>query len=216
MDSMFRYFDDKKKKITESTKRKIFDFEDYVFETKNGMDLSGIIPQEGLVSDNKSSIAHATAYHAVWCRNLRVLFREARKTGNRLENFIDIGSGKGKACFYAHTKRSFKNIYGVEFSKPLVEVAEENKLKIGAADIQFLEADASSYMLPDASNLVFMFNPFDEFVLEKFISNNINHFKTHGSIIAYANDLHRITLMKFGFETVFRDQTRHISLFQCA
>ena len=59
-----------------------------------------------------------------------------------------------------------------------------------------------------------MFNPFDSVVLEKFILNNVEHFKKHNSVIAYANDIERLSLTKFGFETIFRNQTRKISLYQ--
>lgn len=59
-----------------------------------------------------------------------------------------------------------------------------------------------------------MFNPFDDVILDKFIENNLNHFKTHDSIIAYANDIHRKSLARYGFETIFRNQSRKISLHQ--
>lgn len=198
----------------ESFKRKIFDFEDYLFEKWHGIELSTKVSNKDLVADNKDSLSHATAYNAVWCRNLRELFHEVQKTGYDFENFIDIGSGKGKACFYAGTKRAFKKIIGVEFSKPLVAIAERNKYKAGKDDIFFINADATEFELPNQTNLIFMFNPFDNVVLEKFISNNISHFKNHNSVIAYANDIQRLSLTKFGFETIFRNQTRKISLYQ--
>lgn len=203
-----------KQSILESAKRKIFDIEDYLFEKRHALDLGGIILNKNLISDKEDSLLHATAYHAVWCRNLREIFFEANKTGYCFENFIDIGAGKGKACFYAQTKQSFENIIGVEFSKPLVDIANKNKKKFGAKNINFMHADATDFSLPDQSNLIFMFNPFDNVVLEKFISNNMEHFKNHHSVIAYANDVQRMSLTKFGFETIFRNQTRKISLYQ--
>lgn len=48
------------------------------------------------------------------------------------------------------------------------------------------------------SNLVYKFNPFDEVVLDRFIENNFEHFKTHKSMIAYANDRHKKSLTKYG------------------
>lgn len=200
--------------VLESVKRKLFDFEDYLFEILNGYELSGIASNKDLVADNPNSLSHATAYHAVWCRNLRELFNEAKKTGYDFENFIDIGSGKGKACLYASAKQPFKNIIGIEFSAPLVTIANKNKDKANLKNIAFINADATEFELPNQTSLVFMFNPFDGVVLEKFISNNINHFKIHKSVIAYANDIQRLSLTKFGFETIFRNQTRKISLYQ--
>jgi hypothetical protein len=40
------------------------------------------------------------------------------------ENFIDIGSSKGKPCIYVGSKNIFIKIVGVEFSKELVVIAD--------------------------------------------------------------------------------------------
>ena len=79
----------------EKISRMLFSLEDWLFETRYGLQLGGIVQHSSLSSENPMSLAHATAYHAVWCRNLRELFTEANKTGIVCENFIDIGSGKG-------------------------------------------------------------------------------------------------------------------------
>lgn len=200
--------------ILEKIKRQLFNLEDRFFEKQHGLKLGGIIPHESLMGDNKNSLIHATAYYAVWCRNLRELLGEVEKTGIAVHNFVDIGSGKGKACFYASKKMKFGKIIGVEFSKPIIEIAIENNKIFGRKNIEFIQADANDFILPHGNSLVFMFNPFDNVMLDKFIENNLNHFKTHGSIIAYANDIHRKSLATYGFETIFRNQTRKISLHQ--
>jgi hypothetical protein len=200
--------------ILEKIKRKVFHLEDYCFEKFNSFEFSGIIAPNNLSPNDPISATHATFYQAVWCRNMRKLFREAKKNPLALTNFIDIGSGKGKACLYAHKKNQFKKIIGIEFSQQLVDIANKNKRKINAENINFLHADAIDFQLPDEPCLVFMFNPFDNVVLEKFIRNNLRHFHLRKSIIAYANDVERIILLKCGFETIFRDQSRKISLYQ--
>ena len=91
--------------ISEKFFKLLFDFDDFIFEKFYGYELSGVIGPENLVEGNVSSSTHATGYHAVWNRNLRKLIREALKTELQFTNFIDIGSGKGKACLYsAHTR----------------------------------------------------------------------------------------------------------------
>jgi len=194
--------------------RKIFYLEDYLFEKIHSLELSGIILNKDLVSTNQDSLSHANAYHAVWNRNLRELFYEAEKTGYVFENFLDIGSGKGKACFYAYKKGTFSNIIGVEFSLPIIEIANRNKEIIKSHNVNFLNSDASHFKLPDHTSLIFMFNPFDNFIMQSFLHNNIDHFQKYNSIIAYANDIHRNSITKFGFETIFRNQTRRISLYK--
>jgi hypothetical protein len=58
-----------------------------------------------------------------------------------------------------------------------------------------------------------MFNPFDAAIMARFLETNRSHFERFGSVIAYANDQQRQTLTDFGFDTVFRDQLRKISLY---
>lgn len=200
------------KSLRETVKGRIFNLEDYLFEKAGKFDFGGVIKNENLVSNDKEALVHATAYQAVWCRNLRELFDEAYKYNSRFENFIDIGSGKGKACIYAHQKFSFQKIIGIEFSEPLVKIANQNKLRAESINIDFLHLDATTYQLPPADTIVFLFNPFDGIVLEKFIRNNLCHFQQHNSVIAYANDAQRKSLNILGFETIFRNQTRKISL----
>ena len=200
--------------FVESLKRLIFGFEDYLFEKKNGYEFGGIVFQKDLVVNYKDSQSHATAYHAVWCRNLRELFSESSRAGYAFENFDDLGSGMGKACFYAASRKTFKNIIGVEFSTPLIDIANKNRLKKKLPNISFINADAAEFILPDQDNLIFMFNPFDAVILEKFISKNMEHFNNRNSIIAYANDVQRDCLVKLGFKIIFRNTLRKISLYQ--
>jgi SAM-dependent methyltransferase len=199
--------------LVESLKRRFFTWEDQAFARRFGLEL-GPVWREDLVSDDAESSAHANACQAVWCRNLREIFKETRKLDAIPKNFVDIGSGKGKACFFAATKMSFERIIGVEFSKPLVLVAKENAARLGRSDLVFIHADARNFPLPEACNLVFLFNPFDEIILQQFIANNLEHFQRHRSILAYANDLHREVLTDAGFTLLFRNHIRCLSLYK--
>jgi SAM-dependent methyltransferase len=194
-------------------RRKIYYFEDWLFERRYGLQLGGIVANGDLITDSPSK-PHATFYQAVECRSLRELLREARKTGFKFDYFVDIGSGKGKACFYAHTRQTFPKVLGIEFSKPLIAIAETNKRSFDRPSVIFLNADATQFKLPEANCLVFMYNPFDDVGLERFISCNLNHFQTHDSAIAYANDIRRMVLTRFGFETLYRNQTTKVSLYR--
>jgi SAM-dependent methyltransferase len=188
--------------------------EDIAFEKIHGLDCSGYIPTDSLVTEYSASQAHARFYQAIRCAHIKELLREARKTALNFDNFIDLGSGKGKACFYASKKMKFKKIIGVEFSDPLVQAANDNKRAFKADNIDFVNLDASIFKLPSGINIIFLFNPFDEFILAKFLENNGDYFRRHQSLIAYANDHHRLTLTKFGFSTIYRNQNSRCSLHQ--
>jgi SAM-dependent methyltransferase len=163
--------------LYEKLLRKIYALEDFIFEKYYGFNFSGNINADDLVTSYATK-KNAFEYRPVFIGTLRKLFSEASKLGCEHQNFIDIGSGKGKACFYALKKQPFKHVVGVEFSKELVDIANENQKIIGVSNVNFLNLDASTYILPDESNLIFLFNPFDQIVLEKFIKNNINHFNS--------------------------------------
>ncbi len=199
--------------ITESIRRRLFRWEDELFEKRHDLELSPVYPTD-LVTDNADSSVHANACQAVWCRNLREIFTQAGKADVVLKNFVDIGSGKGKACLFAAQRMPFEKILGIELSKPLVAISNENARRFGRADIEFHHADARDFSLPEACNLVFLFNPFDEVILQKFIENNLRHFQQQRSILAYANDIHRDVISSAGFTLLFRNPVRCVSLYQ--
>lgn len=184
------------------------------FDRRHGLDCGGFIRNEDLQTDCAASLPHARAYEAVTCAAVGRLLDEANKTGIAFDKFIDIGSGKGKACFYAAAHGRFNQLIGVEFSAPLVAAADANKKRFGAHDISFLNMDATVFSLPAGDHLVFLFNPFGEVVLRQFLENNIDRFRQSRTVIAYANDQHRHCLAKLGFVTLFRNQDAQASLYQ--
>lgn len=147
--------------LLEKIKRKAFDLDDWFFEKTNGLDLGGVVPHAALTSDHTEAVFHATSYYAVWCRNLRELLDEAQKTGLVFKNFVDLGSGKGKACFFAAKQKRFQRVIGIEFSRPIFAIAQANNSRFSRPEVSFVEGDAAAFILPQATNLVFMFNPFD-------------------------------------------------------
>ena len=102
----------------------------------------------------------------------------------------------------------------MEFDIDLVKIALNNKKILNADNVNFIHEDASNYILPNENSIIFMFNPFDEIILKKFLVNNIRHFKHFNSILMYANDIHRDQLIEMGFSTAFRNAKRSISLYK--
>ena len=194
--------------IPEKLKRLAFALEDRLFDLRHGIDTGGVLPAS---STDGPAALHATSYQAVWTRNLRVLLREAARLA-RPRLFVDIGAGKGKACIYA--ARRFERVVGVEYAQPLVEAARRNQQRARCGNVEFVLADATGYDLPDEPALVFLFNPFDAHVLARFLARNRAHFERHGSVLAYANDVHRVAVEAAGLRCVFRDATRGISLWR--
>jgi len=84
--------------------------------------------------------------------------------------FIDYGSGKGAAIIHAKNL-GFKRTIGVEFAKELHETAQENIKKIGLENVHSIYADATTHQLASDVSVIYLFNPFDTFVMKKVIEN---------------------------------------------
>lgn len=198
----------------ERLRRGAFQLEDLLFDVRANIHTRGMIVQDQLHTDSPNKL-HATAYHAVWCRNLRKLIMTARTLGYELGSFVDIGCGKGKACFYA-SRFGFSRVVGVDFDPRLVEAAEANKaaFRYPAEAIEFLVGDAADYLVPEDGALVFMFNPFDASVMERFLERNAARLRASGSVVAYANDGQLAVLAGAGMVALFREPARKISLWR--
>ena len=84
--------------------------------------------------------------------------------------FIDYGSGKGAAIIHARTL-GFQRTVGVEFAKELHETAQKNIQKLKLKNAESFYADATTYLTPVDVSVIYLFNPFDEVVMEKLILN---------------------------------------------
>lgn len=124
------------------------------------------------------------------------------------EIFIDIGCGKGRVVFLAAKSRKFKKIIGIDFDPNLVHIAYKNLSKIKHLryknTIFFYNFDAANYLIKEEKQcLIYFFNPFDEFILELFLKNNIVSFKKYHHIIVYLNDKYKEILIKMGFINIY-------------
>jgi SAM-dependent methyltransferase len=188
----------------------------YLLHAKyHSFDFDGYISKEKLLEEASSySAVNATVYQG--CSNfyLKILLKEALSTGIKFENFIDIGSGKGKVCIYAAKYFKFMKIVGIEFSWPLVEIANRNLANTNYKNIEFINADATEWRIPNGNTMVFLFNPFNEITLKSFISSNIEHFKKNESLIIYANAIHGNIIEEFGFDKIIKSSAYSSAIFK--
>jgi SAM-dependent methyltransferase len=89
--------------------------------------------------------------------------------------FVDYGSGKARALVLA-AEHGFRRIIGVEYASALHDMAQRNVARYSAANpagaaIELHWADAASFDLPDEDLLCFFYNPFDDVVMRKVLSN---------------------------------------------
>jgi hypothetical protein len=165
------------------------------FDLKYGTDTSGIIKPEALdISADK--VAHAIRYQTA---KVEVFLDILNSFSISYEDFffIDLGSGKGRALLLA-SQFPFKGIIGVELSAHLHKIACRNieiyrdKLQ-QCHRIQSICEDVTNYTIPHEKIVFYLFNPFDEQVMDKLLSNiGDSLHRYHRDIyIAYLKPVHR-------------------------
>jgi hypothetical protein len=106
--------------------------------------------------------------------------------------FVDVGSGKGIALLSA-SLFPFKRILGIEWSKIVADIAHENIRKFNhprqaCASIEVHNADATACELPHEPLVVFLYNPFKEPLVRRFVENlrrSLDRFPRHVLIVYY-------------------------------
>jgi hypothetical protein len=118
--------------------------------------------------------------------------------------FVDYGSGKGRVLLLA-AEYPFINVRGIEASKSLHRIACSNIATypadlVACRDVKSICGDAADY-IPDPGPLViFMFNPFDQVILDKVLQTISvrSAGKAEPSYLIYKNPEHHMTVMHSG------------------
>ncbi len=168
--------------------------------TSTGADELKLLEKKGI------DIGHATIYMPVSYNLLEEICPHPVKGSN--SHFLDIGCGKGRAmCVAAHF--GFKKITGIDFSKELCTAAEKNlaitKNKLPAFEYKVINNDAFYFEIPEDVDCIFLFNPFDEIILQGVAENILENFEQHPRKITliYANPMHKEILTAIGFKEIY-------------
>ena len=139
-------------------------------------------------------ISHATLYMPASYNMLEEIFKFLSTESTH--HFLDIGCGKGRVLAVA-AHYGFKKITGIDFSEKLTNVAKANMLSV-KNDFQSLQysvqtVDAADFAIPDDVDVIFLFNPFDEFVMKKVAENISKSILTHRRdiFLVYENPLYK-------------------------
>ena len=174
-------------------------------EKKYSADTIGIDELEDSVS--AEDLEHASIYQPINYYTAETLFNQVSQ--EQLQHgFLDAGCGKGRAIAMA-AYYGYKEIHGFDFSPKLMAAAQKTTLQLQAkyTNTNFIitEADARFYKIPDTVNTIFLFNPFDAFVMEDFINAIKESVEKKSRIITvlYANPVCKSLFLKAGFEESF-------------
>ena len=180
----------------------------------HGYHFSGILHPHELLSEATPSLAHSTHYLVSDVYSLELLLHEAQVLLGAPDLFIDIGCGKGMPPLYASRFHGYKATIGMDFSAKLIQEAEANLERSGDLRVHFIQADATDFTLPEQQAVVYLHNPFGPELLKTFLQHNLEHFRTQGSLIAYAFDVHRHVLSELDFDVMYRSSRFSHSLWQ--
>lgn len=170
---------------------------DYYFDIKNGLDTVSWYSIVNLTKENEVA-KHAVLYQGTKVLPLTILLKKLDIKEDDV--FVDIGSGKGRVLMIA-SKYGFKKVKGIEFSEFLSAIAKDNIEKFQAennfnTDFEIINIDAAKYKIGYDENVFFMYNPFDEFIMEKVLNNIMFSIEKNKRevLIIYVNPIHRIFL----------------------
>lgn len=120
-------------------------------------------------------------------------------------SLIDFGCGKGRVLLVAE-KMGFTKLIGVEFSSYLCKVCANNIKKTNSS-AQIYCADAAEFELTGDIRTFYFFNPFEQCVLEKVLSNVRSYLQTkpYDGYIIYVYPLKFGRLDPKSYELLYED-----------
>ena len=152
------------------------------------------------VEENINFLKNSYGLETSWLLNLKRLYNLDKNLEIKNYHFLDVGCGNGISLIYAYKKLQFKSYLGFDFVPYYVDISKKN-ISNSISDkrqiIKIFNACASEYILEDKSYFVYMFNPFDDSIMKKFIDNNYNNLVKNKSLIAYSNYIHLDTIKNY-------------------
>ena len=186
--------------------------ENHLFDILNKTDTHRWLPKEDF-DVRSQNISHGILYMASWTNVIKKSTNYAINSVKNLSeyDFIDVGSGKGKTVLVWLQMQNVNkkiSIYGVEYSKKLVEISKINIKKIKCKNkVKFLNIDVVDIDPQDFKSkiLLYLYNPFDEIILRKLLDK----FKNKQLVIIYNNPVHEYVMNEFNLEKIYSEQGWH-------
>jgi SAM-dependent methyltransferase len=119
--------------------------------------------------------------------------------------FIDLGCGKGKVCILwellNNKKRVNQKIIGIDYYLPLIEIADNNYQKLFKKKGNLIHSNIENYNFKEINKplILYLFNPFDEVVLERLLIN----IKGIPIYIIYNIPMHWDVIEKYNYRRIF-------------
>lgn len=162
-------------------------------------DLKKSIPEEQRL--------HASIYQPINYYTAQKLFDQISPQ-DRMGVLLDMGCGKGR-IFGIGRVYGFKNMFGIDFSTTLCMLAQQNATKVQSINrdinIEVICADVGEYAIPKSVTILFLFNPFDDFIMRKMLQRLKESLAIapRSIKILYANPIHKQSIIEAGFVEIY-------------
>ena len=156
----------------------------------------------------------ASRYEAVSFYMLEKLLSAFQKVSG-ITSITDLGSGKGRVLMVA-PHFGFKEITGIDFAKELCQQANmnmrEKEKEFPNIKWKVLNENVEDYDLTRHDSVFFMFNPFTEVVLKKFLEKLDHSCQQFPRSIyfLYASPQHQQLLLDDGYAIIYQTQMMHL------
>ncbi len=144
------------------------------FDKEHGTETGALIPGEDLQTGHRHD-RYITAYHGTAPSLFQKVMAHWRGVAiHPVEQtaFLDIGAGKGRAMLLA-SQMPFRRIVGVELHPMLAAKMRENvehwQETHATPPMRIDEADAMTLRMPSGPCCLFLFNPFDLVLMDRFL-----------------------------------------------
>jgi SAM-dependent methyltransferase len=131
-------------------------------------------------------------------------------------SFLDIGCGKGRAMAVAATF-GFNQIKGIDMIEVYCQLARKQLQAIQnrSACLQYevICGDASTFPIPIEIQTIFLYNPFEEWVLRRVVRNIMISYEEapRDIFVIYINPCFPYTLLDAGFKEIYQtSRFRHL------
>lgn len=144
------------------------------FDQRFGVSTSGIAALDDLHIDSPHKLAGARYEPTDPGAFAQVIAHLPSDLVNR-STFIDVGCGRGRVLLLA-AEYGFRKIIGIEFAQELCDAARTNIARYCArtqspARFSVEQVDACAFSLPLEPTVIFLYNPFNEAVMSRLVSN---------------------------------------------
>jgi len=163
---------------------------DSSFDAQRGTDVAGTVPAWMLGPVIGDNLPHAEKYQPTTEEDFQVIL-DFLKINPQEWNWVDLGCGKGATLIMA-TEVGFQSVTGVEFSQKLARIAARQ-----CPHARVVNADAAEFVLPWRDTVLFLFNPFDGYVLRRVI-DKLRGFSNR-LMVVYLNPRHGQVIDEYDF-----------------